>query len=71
MGQILHGSATTTAAVRRAIQDGQPRFWIRQGGFMVRISHNVDRPSCHSPPPPYTAVLQILPKPLKIGSVSV
>jgi DNA-binding transcriptional regulator YiaG len=23
MGQVLHGSATTTAAVRRAIQDSQ------------------------------------------------
>ncbi|MCB1550461.1 MAG: IS481 family transposase, partial [Alphaproteobacteria bacterium] len=28
MGQILHGSAKTTAAVRRAIQHSQESLWV-------------------------------------------
>ena len=35
MGQVLHGSATTTEAVRRAIQDSQesPRVLARRYGI--------------------------------------
>ena len=43
MGQILHGSATTTEAVRRALQHSHPRLQLRtppkdpQGPHAIRV----------------------------------
>lgn len=35
MGQVLHGSATTTEAVRRAIQNSQERLRVRSKRYGI------------------------------------
>jgi hypothetical protein len=64
MGQVLHGSATTTEAVRRAIQHSQEslrvlakRYGINQKSCQVEAAdigcRHSDRPQrCHSPTSP-------------------
>ena len=36
MGQVLHGSATTTAAVRRAIQNSQESLRVLAGRYGIK-----------------------------------
>ena len=43
MGQLLHGSATTTEAVRRAIQNSQERI--------VRLARRYNLPAAGRPEP--------------------
>lgn len=35
MGQVLHGSATTTAAIRRAIQNSQESLRVLAGRYSI------------------------------------
>jgi transposase-like protein len=49
MGQILHGSATTTEAIRRAIQDGQESLRAlakRYGINQKTVAKWKTRPAC-------------------------
>jgi transposase-like protein len=76
MGQILHGSATTTEVVRRAIQNSQASLrelagryginqktvakWRRRRDLFCRRTHTL-APSLQSPPAGRTALARYQP----------